>query len=123
MAKSAVVVVDDDAPITTVVSDILAEEGLRALACTNGAEAYTAIQRERPYLVILDLQMPLVDGVQVFQQLRADPAIATTPVIFLTANAHILEQRLPNYRDMGAQLLRKPFELDDLIEAITRALH
>ncbi len=123
MAKSAVVVVDDDAPIAQLVSDVLAEEGLRARVCTHGPDAYPAIQHERPYLVILDLQMPLVDGIHVFHQLRADPATATVPVIFLTANPHILEQRLPTYRDMRAQLVRKPFDLDDFIQALTQALH
>ncbi len=115
-------VVDDEAPIVEVVREVLGEEGLQALACTHGTEAHALIRQERPYLVILDLQMPMVDGVQVFQQMRADPATATIPVVFLTANAHILEQRLPNYGEMGAQLLRKPFDIDDLIEAITRAL-
>ncbi len=122
VARSAVVVVDDEAPIVEVVREALGDEGLRTLACAHGAEAHACIRQERPYLVILDLQMPMVDGVEVFQQMRADPATAATPVIFLTANAHILEQRLPNYQELGAQLLRKPFNIDDLIEAISRVL-
>ncbi len=116
--KTAVVVVDDEPPIVAVVCDVLEDEGFRTIACQHGHTAFSCIQDQAPELVILDIQMPEVDGIEVFQQMRADGATAQIPVIFFTANAHILEQRLPNYRAMGAVLLPKPFDVMRLITLV-----
>jgi putative two-component system response regulator len=66
--------------------------------------------------------MPGLDGVEVFRQLRADPATRAIPVIFFTANAPKLQQRLPDYQTLGVELLPKPFDVDTLLGAVTRAL-
>ncbi len=50
--------------------------------------------------------------------MRADPATVAIPVIFFTANAHVLERRLPTFRGMGASLLPKPFDVDKLIALV-----
>ena len=117
-----VVVVDDEPPIVEVVCEALEEEEITAVACAHGHEAYPCIRRHRPKVVILDVQMPGVDGIEVFQRLRADPATSAIPVIFFTANAQKVLQRIPNYRALGAQLLSKPFDVDKLLDMVTRAL-
>ena len=66
--------------------------------------------------------MPGVDGIDLFFKLRADPDSAQLPVIFLTANHHVLERRLADYAARGALLVRKPFRVDELVEVVTRAL-
>ena len=66
--------------------------------------------------------MPGLDGIELFLRLRADPATAALPVIFFTANAHILRQRLPDYQHMGAALLPKPFSLEHLRAVVARML-
>jgi DNA-binding response OmpR family regulator len=86
--------------------------------CAHGRDAFPCIRPETPQLVILDIQMPEVNGIQIFQQMRADPKTAATPVIFFTANAHILKRAVPNYRDLGAELLPKPFDLEKLIALV-----
>ena len=120
--RPAAVVVDDEPPIVAVVCEALEDAGIRTVGCEPGHEAHACIRCKQPKVVILDIQMPEVDGVQVFQQLRTDPATTAIPVIFLTANAHILKQRLPNYQEMGAELLPKPFRIERLIALVERAL-
>ena len=120
--RPAAVVVDDEPPIVAVVCEALEDAGIRTVGCELGHEAHACIRCKQPKVVILDIQMPEVDGVQVFQQLRTDPATTAIPVIFLTANAHILKQRLPNYQEMGAELLPKPFHIERLIALVERAL-
>jgi CheY-like chemotaxis protein len=66
--------------------------------------------------------MPGVDGIELFEQLRADPATAMLPVIFLTANSRTLEQRLPDYRARGAVLVPKPFQIARLVKVVTGLL-
>ncbi len=120
--KTAVVVVDDEPPIVAVVCDVLEDEGFHTVPCNHGREAFPCIQREAPQLVILDIQMPGVDGIQVFQQMRADPATVDIPVILFTANAHVLERRLPKFRGMGASLLPKPFDVEKLISLVEEVI-
>ena len=66
--------------------------------------------------------MPCVDGIEVFQQMRAEPSTANIPVIFFTANSHILKERLPNYQELGATLLPKPFDIAKLIDLVEETL-
>ncbi len=116
------VVVDDEPPIVDVVCDVLEDEGIQAVSCEHGQNAFRCIRRERPNLVILDIQMPVVDGIEIFQQMRADPVTEGIPVIFFTANAHVLKRRLPNYEALNAELLPKPFDVSKLLDTVQRAL-
>ncbi len=120
--RATAVVVDDERPIINLVCDTLEDAGIDTIPCDHGSKAYACIQRERPRVVILDIQMPVVDGIQLFELMRADPATADIPVIFFTANAHILRQRLPNYTTMNAQFLPKPFNVDALVTAVEAAI-
>ncbi len=117
-----VVVVDDEVPLVDVICAALQEDGCQTTGCVRGQDAYATIRQTQPQLVILDIHMPGVDGVQVFRLLRADPATLHIPVIFLTANAPVLAQRLPDYQRMGARLLPKPFAIEDLLSAVDAML-
>src|SRR5687767_9209646 len=90
--QPSVVVIDDDRPIAEVVCEVLDEDGIPTSSCPYGEQAQACIRRKQPDLVILDIQMPGVDGIELFLRLRADPATAALPVIFFTANAHILRK-------------------------------
>ena len=122
MAAPTVVVIDDEPAIVEVVCAALEDHGLGALGCLHGAQAHACIRATQPQVVLLDIQMPEVDGVLVFRLLRADPATLAIPVIFLTANAPMLVQRVPDYAQLNAQLLPKPFDMDTLIGVVARVL-
>jgi CheY-like chemotaxis protein len=117
-----VMVVDDEPPLVDLVCDCLEDAGIAAMSCTHSEEAYASIQEHRPALVILDVQMPEVDGLKVFRQMRADPAMRETPVIFFTANINKLRRWIPDYQSLGAELLPKPFELDRLLDLVQQAM-
>ena len=120
--KPQVVVVDDEPEIVQVVCDVLEDEGIQASSCPHGRKALMCIRLKQPRVLLLDIQMPDVDGITLFQQLRADPATSSLPVIFVTANEHLLNTHLPDYRALGAQVLPKPFDLDALVNVVGRAL-
>ncbi len=120
--KPLVVVVDDEPAIVEVVCDALSDADLEAISCVHGPEANACIREAQPQVVILDVQMPGVDGVEVFQNMRNDPDTRSIPVIFFTANADKLRQRLPDYRAMGAALLPKPFNVDKLLDLVQKSL-
>lgn len=120
--KPTVVVVDDEAAIVEAVSDLLDEADVAVVPCLGGEAAHACISRVRPDAVILDVQMPCVDGITVFRHLRNDPATRGIPVIFFTANADKLRQHLPDYHALGAELLPKPFHVDALLALVRRVI-
>lgn len=120
--RPTVVVVDDERAIVDVVCDVLEDADMTAVGCPFGHQAYMCIRCTQPEAVILDVQMPGVDGISVFHCLRSDPATSNIPVIFFTANSDKLTGRLPNYAALGAELLHKPFDVDALLAAVDRVL-
>ena len=117
-----VVVVDDEPNIVEVLCEILTDEGLTAVGCEDGTKALACINQEQPNLVVLDVQMPGMDGIQIFELMRANPQTAATPVIFFTANSRIVHQRLPTYKAQHAVVLPKPSNIDAFIEQVQRLL-
>lgn len=114
---NTVLVVEDDDAIRNNVARLLQLEGYTVQVAGNGNEGLLAARASRPDLVITDINMPGLDGFALVQALRADPALATTPVLMLTA----LDDRASMRRGMtvGADdYLAKPFTRDELLEAL-----
>ncbi|MGL4648813.1 MAG: response regulator, partial [Caldilineaceae bacterium] len=76
-----VLVVDDDAQIVRLVRAYLEQAGFTVRAAGDGDEALRIIRAERPALVVLDLMLPRRDGLEVTRIVRADPALAATPIL------------------------------------------
>jgi UDP-3-O-[3-hydroxymyristoyl] N-acetylglucosamine deacetylase len=116
---ATVLVVDDEREIRTSLRGILAEEGLRVLEAEDGRQALDLIQRENPELVILDIWMPEVDGLQVLQQLeRQTPHPA---VVMISGHGNI--ETAVKATKLGAfDFIEKPFSLDGLLRVVNRAL-
>jgi len=82
--------------------------GFKVLICGNGSEALEKVKDFAPNLILLDVMMPGMDGPTTLQNLRADPATAAIPVIFLTAKVQAAE--IAQYQAMGAlTVMAKPF--------------
>jgi CheY-like chemotaxis protein len=114
-----VLVADDDAMIRDLMRAVIAEEeGLHAVLAANGAEALAAVEAVRPAVVLLDMQMPLVDGSEVARRLKADPATRDIPIIGLSAG----ERREAALAAGCDAFVAKPFDLDRLVEAIHECL-
>ena len=83
--------------------------GFQVMICNNGSEALQKIPGFTPDLILLDVMMPLMDGPTTLKNLRADPATASIPVIFLTAKVQPPEVAM--YQAMGAlNVMAKPFD-------------
>jgi adenylate cyclase len=116
-----ILVADDRADNVELVRDLLTMEGYQVLTAYNGQEALDGIREFQPDLVILDLDMPLLNGYEVCEQLKADPATAIIPVLMLTAWA------APDQRVKGLQLgaedyLAKPFDYRELVARVKTRL-
>lgn len=110
-----ILIVDDDADIREALSDYLELEGYRAYGAENGAQALKCLQASHlPCLILLDLTMPVMDGVQFRAKQLEDPAIAKIPVVVITAGGKTRE--VP----ADVPIIRKPLDLNELLSAVRR---
>jgi len=111
--------VDDSRTIRMIVSRTFKPYDCQIVEAGNGEEGLAAAAREQPDLIILDVTMPVMDGVTMLGKLKADPALKTIPVIMLTAESgreNVLQIAKLGVRDY----LVKPFKEDQLIEKAGR---
>jgi CheY-like chemotaxis protein len=111
-----ILVVDDEFGIADILSELLEEEGYRVLTAANGQQGLERVAEVRPNLVILDVMMPVLDGVAMLRKLRSDPTCRDLEVIVMSAapppKGH--EELLSNV----SGFLRKPFDLQDLLKMV-----
>ncbi|HEU5154698.1 MAG TPA: response regulator, partial [Gemmatimonadales bacterium] len=105
---ASVLLVDDEDALRRVMKDLLGREGYAVLEARNGVEALDQVDRHAPDVVVLDLNLPDMDGYAVLSQLRSRPATRKTPVIVLTAKGD--EDNEVRVFELGADdFLTKPF--------------
>ena len=121
MAQHKIVVVEDEKNIARVVTYNLEREGYRVILALDGEAALEKIRRDRPDLVILDLMLPKIDGLEVCRQLRADPKTAQLPIIMLTAKTQEADRIVG--LELGADdYLPKPFSPRELVARVKAVL-
>ena len=112
--KQKVLVVDDEPDAVELVEFNLKEAGLDVAKASNGKEALTKAKLILPDLILLDLMLPEVDGLEVCKILRRDPATASIPIIMLTAKAAEIDRVLG--LELGADdYVTKPFSPRELV--------
>ena len=116
-----VAIPEDDPDLVEAMSFLLHDLGLTVLACRPTPDAARCLGDVAPHLIILDVRMGALDGIDVFHQLRADPRTRTTPVIFFTATEQRVVARLPHYQQLGATFVIKP-NIAQLSARITQLL-
>lgn len=117
---ASILVVDDNIDVADTIKRSLSNKGHVVNVVYGGAEALEAVKREQPHLIVLDVIMPHMDGIEVCRRIRQDPQVAHIPIIFLTALGR-LSDKLEGF-DAGADdYLSKPFHFQEL-EVRVRAL-
>jgi len=105
-----VLVVDDESNMRFLLRMVFESEGFEVVEAHHGAAALERVKEEEPDLVVTDLMMPVMNGRQLVERLRADAETAGIPILVLSANA--------NAEVVGADAaLRKPFDVDALLDA------
>ena len=116
-----VVIADDHEPTLRFYRDLLSQQGCEVVLARTGMEAVAQVRATRPNVVVLDIQMPELDGLTALQQIRADPEVGATPIIALTALA------MPDDRERcleagATAYFTKPVSLHTLMTIITEVL-
>jgi two-component system OmpR family response regulator len=118
---ATILVADDDPHIREVVAFALEKSGHRIVPARDGDEALALARSGRPDLVVLDVGMPGEDGLSVCRRLRADPAFAELPVLFLSARDEEVD-RILGLEMGGDDYVTKPFSPRELVARVTAIL-
>ena len=122
MARENILVVDDEEDVLELVRYNLEKNGYSVLTATSGEEAITLGRSKRPDLVVLDLMLPGIDGLEVCKKLKADSKTDHIPVVMLTAKGE--ETDVVTGLELGADdYVTKPFSPKVLVARIKRILH
>ena len=114
---STILIVDDDEGVTQTFALMLTLEGFQVRTAFNAESGLRAANEAHPNAIILDLRMPLVDGLGFLRQLRsqASQRVAPTPVAIVTGDYFLDDAVASELRQLGAELRFKPLWLEDLV--------
>jgi DNA-binding response OmpR family regulator len=118
---SRILIVDDDEGVTQTFARMLRLEGYQVHTALNAEQGLGEADRTHPHAIILDLRMPLIDGLGFLRRLRGRDDHRTTPVAIVTGDYFLDDSISSELRELGAQLRFKPLWLEDLV-ALAREL-
>ncbi|HEX9662224.1 MAG TPA: response regulator [Candidatus Binatia bacterium] len=119
--EKTIMVVDDNPDIITIVRTILEGKGFNVLSASSGAECLAALKTQKPDLIVLDIMMPEMDGLEVLTRLKAMSEFTNVPVVLLTAKVQY-EDVLGGYKLGADYYITKPFTSTQLINGINLLL-
>ncbi len=118
---SSILVVDDHEALRTVLSAVLTRRGYRVVGVGSGEEVLSAVQRERPDLVLLDVHLPGISGYEVFRELRAQFG-ERLPIVFISGERIEPYDRVAGLRLGADDYIVKPFAPDELVARVDRLI-
>ena len=119
--RATILVIDDDAVSREALSVLLGEEGYEVLTASGGEEGMKTVEEYRPDLLLLDMMLPGMDGLEVISRIRRQPDLARVRIIALTGD--VTRERLQNVLESGAdQFVAKPFRIPELLDAVREIL-
>ena len=113
--SGTVLVVDDDEGVTQTFARILRVEGYQVGTAVSAEEGLIEAEQRHPDAIILDLRMPMIDGLGFLRRLRARDDQRDTPVAIVTGDYFLDDSVLTELRELGAELQFKPLWLEDLV--------
>ena len=119
MARDQILVVEDNARNMLLIRDLLQATGYRTLEASTAGEALVQAIEHRPALVLMDIRLPDMDGVEALRRLRMDSGTASIPVVAVTAQA--MKGDVERFREAGFDgYLTKPVDIDELLAIVAR---
>jgi len=109
-----VLVVDDDATNVVLLRHALQGAGYRVITAHDGQEAIPLTESEQPDLILMDIEMPQVNGLEACKRLKANPATASVPVIFITASG-ASDRVIDAFAAGGADFVTKPVKVEEVL--------
>lgn len=121
MAKFTVLLADDEAHVTHVMARAVRAAGLEAITAEDGEEAYELASEHRPDLIVTDLQMPYMSGIDLAKKLNDHRELGQIPVILLSARGYVVRHEADGLGNIRA-VIEKPFSARDVVARIQEIL-
>jgi diguanylate cyclase (GGDEF)-like protein len=116
--NGSILIVDDNPQNLKILGEMLYTKGYHLIAATNGTKALKSIEKSKPDLILLDIMMPDIDGIEVCRQLKTDESTKNIPIIFITALSGI-DDKLNAFNAGGMDYITKPFIEEEVIARVT----
>lgn len=117
-----ILLADDEEDVKDVLRMFLESKGFEVVTAFDGLSAIDTVRQERPDLVLLDIMMPSIDGIEVCKKLKADPQTVNIPIVMISASSHA--ESVQKGLDAGAvEYIVKPFEPKNVLAMIQRILN
>lgn len=115
--KKTIFVVDDNPDMVTVMKTVLEARGYGVISACDGEQFFDRLPEKRPDLILLDVMMPQLNGLEVLKRLRADPETSSIPVMLVTAKVQY-QDVLAGYKHGADYYLTKPFTSSQLLNGV-----
>ena len=119
--KSTIMVIDDDPDLVTLLRLMLEQKGFNVMCAYDGLQVFAGLEKQKPNLILLDIMIPEMDGLEVLRRLKAAPETSSIPIILLTALDED-ENILTGYKMGADHYITKPFKRTHLVAVINHLL-
>ena len=121
MSNELILIIEDDEKSRKLVRDVLGLKGYRTVETDTAEEGIRVAQQQRPALILMDIHLPGMNGIEALQSLRRDVATSAIPVIAVTAS--VMNDQRQQVTDAGFNALeRKPINIADFLKTVRRVL-
>ncbi len=121
MAEITVLLADDEPHVTHVMARAVRAAGMEVLTAEDGEEAYELASEHRPQLIVTDLQMPYMSGIDLAEKLNGNNELRRIPVILLSARGYVVEREAKQLSNIRL-VIEKPFSARDVVLRIHELL-
>ena len=121
MASHKILVIDDSRVIRARVRDMLPQGNFEVIEAKDGIEGIEAIREQKPNLIMLDFLLPRMSGYEVYEEIQAEPALQTIPLVMMSGRREELTEKIQEPFEYF-EFIEKPFEQKELIGAIKAAM-
>jgi diguanylate cyclase (GGDEF)-like protein len=115
--EATILIVDDHLPNLDLIIDVLNEQGLQVHSATTGNTALNEIQAHPPDLILLDIEMPGMNGYEVCEYVKTNPETQDIPVIFISISDQVLD-KVKAFSVGGADYITKPFQIEEMLARV-----
>ena len=117
--SNRILLVDDEPDFLSVIRMRLSKAGYDVICAHHGKDALERLKLKKPDIIITDVMMPVMDGVDLFQELKNDPETKKIPIIVITVKDKLEE----SFKAVGVdEFIAKPFEIDELLRKIQKCI-
>jgi len=115
---STVLIVEDDQEIRELIGDVLTLEGFTVHSMARLPHGLDRIRGIEPDVIVLDLGLPGIGGIELLRIIKEDPKLGSIPIVICSGAVDTIQNHRQEFEELGIPVVRKPFHLEQLLEAV-----